>query len=144
MASARDGDVPETAVEQVRVDAGIGVDKNAFGGEGLGAVTGNGVAVVEMTMLVGAEFDLAVVVEADGQATIGVDRLDRGHVAICNAERFVGGSKLDAVAYGKLAFDLLVDADAGEAAGIVGRKLSVRFFDCELVCGWVDCDDRCI
>ena len=37
-------------------------------------------------MLVGVEFDLAVVVEADGQATIGVDRLDRSHVAICNAE----------------------------------------------------------
>jgi len=29
-------------------------------------VTGNRVAVVEMTMLVGVEFDLAVVVEADG------------------------------------------------------------------------------
>jgi hypothetical protein len=49
-------------------------------------VTGNGVAVVEMTMFLGAKFDLAVVVEADGQATIRVDRLDRSHVAICNAE----------------------------------------------------------
>ena len=50
-------------------------------------------------MLVGAEFDLAVVVEADGQAAVGMDRLDRGHVAICNAERFVGRGELDAVAY---------------------------------------------
>jgi hypothetical protein len=39
-----------------------------------------------MTMLVGAELDLAVIVEADGQAIIRVDRLDRGHVAIRNAE----------------------------------------------------------
>jgi hypothetical protein len=37
-------------------------------------------------MRVGVEFDLVGVVEADGQATIGVDRLDRGHVAIRNAE----------------------------------------------------------
>src|SRR5271157_872991 len=85
-ACARDGNVGEAGVEQVWVDAGIAVNEDAFGGEALGAVTGNGVAVVEMTMLVGAEFDLAVVVEADGQATIGVDRLDRSHVAICNAE----------------------------------------------------------
>ena len=86
MAGAGDGDVAEAAVEQVGVDTGIGVNEDAFGGKALGAVTGNGVAVVEMTMLVGVEFNLAVVVEADGQAPIGVDRLDRGHVAIRNAE----------------------------------------------------------
>ena len=144
VARAGDGDVSEAGVEQVGVDAGIGVDQNALGGEALGAVTGDGVAVVEMTMLVGVEFDLAVVVEADGQATIGVDCLDRRHVAICNAERFVGGSKLDAVAHGKLAVDLLVDADARKAAGIVRRKFSVCFFDRELIWGWVDRYDRCI
>ena len=124
MAGAGDGDVAEAGVEQVRVDAGIGVNENAFGGEALGAVTGDGIAVVEMTMLAGVEFDLAVVVEAGGKATIGMDRLDGGEVAIGNAKRFVGGGELDAVAYGELAFDLLVDADACEAAGIVGRKLS--------------------
>ena len=42
----------------------IGVDENAFGGKALGAVAGDGVSVVEMTMLAGVEFDLAVVVEA--------------------------------------------------------------------------------
>ena len=126
------------------MDAAIGVDQNALRGEALRAVTGNGVAVVEMTMFFGVEFNLAVVVEADGQATIGVDRLDRGHVAICNAERFVGGSKLDAFTYGELPLDLLVDADACKAAGIVGRKLSVRFLDREFVCGWVDRDNRCV
>ena len=86
VACARDRDVAEAGVEQVWVDTGIGVNEDPFGGEALGAVTGDGVAVVEMTMLVGVEFDLATVVEADGQATLGVDRLDRGHVAICNAK----------------------------------------------------------
>jgi hypothetical protein len=111
-ACARDGNVGEAGVEQVWVDASIAVNEDAFRGKALGAVTGNGVAVVEMTMLVGVEPDLAVVVEADRQETIGVDRLDRGQFAICNAERFIGGSKLDAFTYGELPFDLLVDADA--------------------------------
>src|SRR5208282_2792378 len=112
-ACARDGNVGEAGVEQVWVDAGLAMNEDAFRGEALGAVTGDGVAVVEMTMLVGIEFDQAVVVEA---------------------ERFVGGSKLDAFTYGELPLDLLVDADACKAAGIVGRKLSARFLDREFVC----------
>jgi len=96
VAGAGDGDVAEAGVEQVRVDAAIGVNENAFGGEALRAVTGDGVAVVKVTMFAGVELDVAVVVEADGQAPVGMDRLDRGHVAICNAERFVGRGELDA------------------------------------------------
>ena len=65
-----DGDVAEAGVEQVRVDAGIGVNEDAFGGEALGAVTGDGVAVVKMTMISGVKLDLAVVVEARGNLAI--------------------------------------------------------------------------
>src|SRR5712692_9977459 len=66
-AGAGDGDVGEAGVEEVRVDAGIGVNEDAFGGEALGAVTGDGVAMVEMATLAGGELDLAViVVEAGG------------------------------------------------------------------------------
>jgi hypothetical protein len=61
-------------------------------------------------MLVGAEFDLAVVVEADGQAPVGMDRLNRGQVAICNAERFVGRGELDAVAHRDFSFCFAIDA----------------------------------
>jgi hypothetical protein len=38
VAGAGDGDVAEAGVEQVRVDAGIGMDEDAFGSEALGAV----------------------------------------------------------------------------------------------------------
>jgi len=86
VAGAGDGNVAEAGVEQVRVDPSVSVNENAVGGEPLRAVTGDGIAVVEMTMLDGVEFDLPVVVEADGQAVIGVDYLDYSHVAICNAE----------------------------------------------------------
>ena len=51
--------------------AGIGVNEDAVGGESLGTVAGDGVAVVEMTMLGGVECDLAVVVEAHSDAAIG-------------------------------------------------------------------------
>ena len=95
MAGAGDGDVAEAGVEQVRVDAGVGMNEDALGGEALGAVTGDGVAVVEMTMLSGVELDLAAVVQAGGEATIGMDRLDGREVAIGNAKRFVGRCELE-------------------------------------------------
>jgi hypothetical protein len=41
-------------------------------------VAGDGVAVIKMTMLAGIELDLAVVVEADGEAAIGMDGFDGG------------------------------------------------------------------
>jgi hypothetical protein len=110
------------------------VNENALGGEALGVVTGDCVAVVEVTMLAGVELDLAAVVEAGGKAAVGMDCLDDGEVAVSNAERFVGCRELDAVAYGKLAVVLSVDADAGEAARIVGCEFLVRFLDRELVC----------
>ena len=121
---------------------GIGVDENTLGGEALGAVAGDGVAVVEMPMLAEVEFDLAVVVESGGETTIGVDLLDDGEVAIGNAERFVGRGELDAIAYGELVFDSSVNTDAGESARIIGDNFAVRFLNGELVGSWVDGDDR--
>src|ERR1700733_2605484 len=138
VAGTRDGDVGEARVEQVWMNFGIGMDEDAFGGKALGAGAGDGVAVVEMTMLAGVEVNLAVVVEPCCEPTIAMDRLDGREVAIGNTKRFVRGGELHAVAYGELTVDLLVDADACKAAGIVGRKLSVRFFDRKLVWGWVD------
>ena len=64
-----------------------------------------------------------------------------GEVAIGNAKRFVWGCELDAVAYGELTLDFLIDADAGESAGIIGGKFVLRFLNRELVYAWVDCDN---
>jgi hypothetical protein len=136
-ASTRDGNVSETVVEQLGVGAGIGVDENAVGGESLRTVAGNGVAVVEMAMLAGVELDLAIVVEAGGDASIGMDGFDGGQVAIGDAEHLVGRGELDAVAYGELAISFAVDANASETTGIVGSTFSVSFLDRKLVGGWV-------
>jgi hypothetical protein len=63
MARMRDGDVAEARTELVGMNAGIGMYEDAFGGQALGAVAGEGVAVVEMPVLLGTELDLAVVIE---------------------------------------------------------------------------------
>ena len=105
------------------MDAGIGMNEDVFSGEALGAVTSDGVPVVEMAMLAGVKFDLAVVVEAGGDVTIGMDSLDDREVAVGNTERFVGRGELDAVAYGELSFDFLVDADARETDRVPMRLL---------------------
>ena len=63
MAGAGDRDVAEAGVEQVWVNAGIGIYQDSLGSEALGTVAGDGVAVVEMAMLFGVELDLPVVVE---------------------------------------------------------------------------------
>jgi len=51
VAGAGDGDVGEARVERVRVDARIDVNENALGSNTLGAMTRDGIAVVEMMMI---------------------------------------------------------------------------------------------
>ncbi len=51
MTGAGDGDIGEARIEQVWVDAGITVNEDPFCGKALRTVTGNGISVVEMTML---------------------------------------------------------------------------------------------
>jgi hypothetical protein len=51
VAGARDGNVRKSRVEQVWVNAGVGVNEDALGGKPLRAVAGDSIAVVEMRML---------------------------------------------------------------------------------------------
>ncbi len=70
MAGAGDGDVAEAGVEQIWVDAGIGVNEDAVGSEALGTMARDGIAVVKMTMISGIKLDLAVVIEARANLAI--------------------------------------------------------------------------
>jgi len=144
MAGAGDGDVAEAGVEQVRVDAGIGVDQDTLGGEALRTVAGDGVAVIEMAVLCGVELDLAVIVETGRNATVRRDGLHGGKIAVGNAERLVGRSELDAVANAKFAVNLAVDADASQSTRIIGRLFAGGFFDSELVGSGVDADNSTV
>jgi len=63
MACAGHSDVSEPRVEQVRMDAGVGIHQDAFCRQTLGAMAGDGIAVIEVTVFNRIEVELAVVVE---------------------------------------------------------------------------------
>jgi len=52
------------------MDAGIGVDEDALGGESLGAVAGDCIAVIKVAVLGGVEFNLPVIFELGGDTAI--------------------------------------------------------------------------
>lgn len=79
------------------------------------AVTGDGIAVVEMTRLNGIELDLAAVVEACRKPTVGMDGLDGREVAIGDAKGFVWGCELDTVA---------IDSTTGALTQLAGSPFS--------------------
>jgi hypothetical protein len=62
MTGAGDGNVSEAGADQVRVDAGIGIDQDAFGSQTLRAMAGDGVTVIEVTMFNRIEVDFTVVI----------------------------------------------------------------------------------
>ena len=119
VAGAGNRDVSEAGIEEVRVNAGIGIYQDALRGEALRAVAGDRIAMVKVTMLFGVKFDPAVIVKTGGNESVRCNGLDDGKVAIGDAERLVRRGELDAVARGKLLDHFAVHADASEAARIV-------------------------
>jgi hypothetical protein len=63
-------DVTDAGVEQVRMNARVGVDEDAHGGESLGAVDGDCMAVIKVAVLGGVEFNLPVIVKLGGDTAI--------------------------------------------------------------------------
>ena len=144
MTGPGDGDIGEAGVEQVRVNAGVGVNENAFCGEALSAVASDGVPVIEMPVLGGVEVNPSVVIEPGGDAAVERNGFNDGKVPVGDSERFVRGSELDAIADGECAVAFSIDADACKATGIVSGEFSVGFLDREMVLRWVDCCDGCV
>jgi hypothetical protein len=112
------GDVSKTGVKKIWVDAGAGIDDDAFRCKALGAVAGNSVAVVEMAMLSGIEFDLPVIVETGRDPAVRRYRFDGGKVAVGDAKRLVWSGELDSVADGKLPYDFSIQVDAAQSTWI--------------------------
>ena len=85
VAGARDGNVAKAGVEQVGMDASIGVDQDALGGEALGTVAGDGVAMIEMAMFGRVELDEPVIIRPRGNSAIRRDGFDHGKIAVGDA-----------------------------------------------------------
>jgi hypothetical protein len=71
MAGAGDGHVTETGTEQVGMHAGVGVDEDALGGQALGTVAGDRIAVVEMAVVGRIELDATLIVQAGRDSAVG-------------------------------------------------------------------------
>ena len=104
------------------MDASIGVNQDAFGSKPLGAVTGDGVAVIEVAMLCRLELDLPVIIQSCGNTAIWSDCLDKSEIAVSDAERFIGRGKLNSFANREVVSHFAIDADAGQPARIIGGK----------------------
>ena len=78
VAGARERNVGEPGIEQVRVNASVRVNEDAFGCKSLRAVTCDGIAVVEMRMLAGIELNVAITAKACCDAAIAMNRFDDG------------------------------------------------------------------
>ena len=118
MAGTGDSDVAEAGTEQIGMDARVGVDQHALGGESLGTVAGDRVAVVKVAVLYSIEFELPIVEKCDDVA-VRLNGLDHGEIPVGDAKLFVRRSELDAVAGGEVVYHLSIDADAGQAARII-------------------------
>ncbi len=70
--------------------AGVDVDEDAVGGEALGTVAGDGVAVIEVRNSRRVKIDLLSVVELRGEQTFSGDSLDRRPFSIEDAQPLVG------------------------------------------------------
>ena len=75
VAGAGNRDVSEAGIEEVRVDAGVGIYQDALCSEALRAVAGDSIPVVKVRMLFGIEFDSAVIVKTRGNESIRGDGL---------------------------------------------------------------------
>ena len=63
MAGAGNRDISEAGIEEVRVNARVGIYQDALRSEALRAMAGDCVAMVKVTVLLGVEFYPAVIVK---------------------------------------------------------------------------------
>jgi hypothetical protein len=68
------------------MDVRVSVDEHALGGEALGAVARDCVAVIEMPVIHRIEFQLAIAFEPCGEPAVRCNGLDDGKVAIGDAK----------------------------------------------------------
>ena len=85
MRSSRHSDVCKAFVDEVFMDVAIKIDHHTFRCESLGTMTGDRIAVIEVSHLVGIEADRFAVVHLHGELAVFVDALHRAKVAVGNA-----------------------------------------------------------
>src|SRR5258705_7317717 len=122
---ARDGDVGKAGADELRVGPRVHVDEYSLGGDSLGAVGCDGVAMVEVPHAGGIEGDgLLFPVHLDSELA-RVEVLDCSKVAVGNSKLSCRRGELNAIAFGEVAMNFLVCRDSLQPARIVGAFLPV-------------------
>jgi len=115
MAGAGDRNISKPAVYQLIVNIGVDVHQYSVSGEPLGAMTGDGVAMIEVPHLIGVERNGLAALHMHGKLTVLADVLDRADIAVGDAQLPVGCGELHSVPHGELPFQLTVRTDAVQA-----------------------------
>ena len=74
--------IGEAGVDEVGMYRGIDMDQHAVGGESLGAVAGDRIAMIEVAVIPIGKRDRAAIVEAGGDLSMRRDGLDGGKVPV--------------------------------------------------------------
>ena len=113
---SRDRHVGEAVVDKLRVNLRVHVHQYALRRETLRAVRSHGVAVIEVSHLVGIEAHDSVfcAIHANADLSVIPDVLDGAEVTVGNLQVPVRGSKLYFVPDSELPLDLTVRGDAAQ------------------------------
>jgi hypothetical protein len=96
----RNGDVGKSGIHQVGASLGVGIDQHMLGGDALSAMTGHGVAMIEVTIFGGIEFYCSAFFQMNRKNPCRRNALDGRQFAIGDPDFLVGSGKLHAIAGG--------------------------------------------
>ena len=137
---ARHGDVRETPVDERLALVGVHVHEDAVGSLTLAAVTGHGIAVIEMNGAVEREGESPTCVEPEVEAA-ALDVLNCSDLAIRNVSLPVWCGGLHAVPTPERPVGLAVDGDALQPSRVVGEGLAIRLSHSEEILPGMDLFD---
>src|SRR5580658_3046111 len=83
---AGDGDVGKAGVEEFGKRIGVHIDEDAVFGQTLGAVAGNGIAVIEVPHPGGVKIDSSSVIYFHGQAIVIADGYNPAAITVVHVE----------------------------------------------------------
>jgi hypothetical protein len=86
VAGAGNRDVSKAGIEEVRVNAGVGIYEDALCSEALRAVAGDCITVIKVAVLLGVKFYPAVIIKTGGNNPARRDGLNGGEVPIGSPE----------------------------------------------------------
>ena len=138
----RNGDVGKAGVEEFGERIGVHIDEDAVFGQTLGAVAGNGIAVIEMLHPSGVKIEGSSVIHFHGQAIVIADGFDPAAITVVHVEILIIVRELDAITGRELTRKAGVNIDSAQTLRIVGHLLAICSGNGHSIVGGIGRDDR--